>query len=74
MSRFPPGSKIRAVRMIETFFAEAAVLLFVFPVLDEYVQHGNQGVTLGLIVISVVAALFFLALAVLLAATHGDHE
>jgi hypothetical protein len=45
------------------FFTEAAVLVFVFPILDKIVQFGPKGVTLKLGLGSVVTAFFFLFIA-----------
>jgi hypothetical protein len=49
LSKPPEGAFRRLAKMTETFFAEAGVLLFVFPVLDEYVQHGKGAITMHLI-------------------------
>ncbi len=58
------GAQLKSWR---TFLSGAAVLLAVFPILDEFVQRGLQGVTLGLVAISLGGASVLLAIALLLA-------
>ena len=53
----PPGAGGRVARVVETFLTEVGILLFVFPVLDEYVQYGQKGVTVKLIASSISASL-----------------
>lgn len=53
----------RFVSIALEFFTEAAVLVFVFPILDKIVQFGPKGVTLKLGIGSVGTAFFFLFIA-----------
>lgn len=53
----PPGSRKRFAKVTETFFTEVGVLLFVFPVLDEYVQNGQKAMTPKLVGWSLAASL-----------------
>ncbi len=71
---FPKGSRQRAIKVVETFLAEAAVLLAVFPILDEFIQRGLEGVTLKLAVVSVGGASLLLAVAILLAVTTQEGD
>lgn len=64
---FPRGSRVRAAKVLETFCAEAAVLLLVFPVLDEFIQHGMQGVTWRFSSVVLLVSLSFLSVALLIA-------
>lgn len=48
------------------FFTEAAVLVFVFPVVDTVVQFGPKSLTLKLGAVSLVASVVFYLLAVIL--------
>ena len=63
------AARARVLHVLETFLTEAAVLLAVFPVLDEFVQHGPQGVTLKLSVVSIGGAVLLLIISMLIAAT-----
>ncbi len=36
---------LKILEMCNAFFLDAAVLIFVFPVLDMIVEHGTQGVS-----------------------------
>lgn len=54
------------------FFTEAAVLAFVFPVLDRIVEFGAEKVTTLLAFGSIVVAVFFLAIAGML--SRADKE
>jgi hypothetical protein len=65
--RPPIGGFKRLAKMTETFLAEVGVLLFVFPVLDEYVQHGHAGITTHLIAGSLAASVCCYAVAGFLA-------
>ncbi len=67
MSKLTRKAWLRVSKVLETFFAEAAVLLAVFPILDELVARGVQGVTLRLVVTSVLLTLVLLSIAMLLA-------
>ncbi len=62
------------IRVLEAFLSEAAVLLAVFPILDEFVQYGRKGVTLRLVVISLVGSALLLTGAVVLAITTEERE
>ena len=62
------------MRVLETFLGEAAVLLAVFPVLDEFVQRGREGVTLRLVVISFAGAGLLLSGAVTLAVVFDEEN
>ncbi len=61
--RPPPSARNRFAKVAETFLNEVAVLLFVFPVLDEYIQFGKRGVTTFVIATSLGASLGAFALA-----------
>lgn len=65
--RPPAGAFKRFAKMSETFFGEVGVLLFVFPVLDEYVQYGKVAITRRLILGSLVASVCCYILAAMLA-------
>ena len=54
---------LRIAKVLETFLAEAAVLIAVFPILDVFVQYGGAGVTWRLVVTSGTLTLVLLGLA-----------
>ena len=68
--RFPKGSRTRVGHVLETFCAEAAVLLLVFPMLDEFVQRGRSGLSWRLIAASLGSSLFFLTAALFFAIAY----
>lgn len=71
------GSKrrrARIIRIVETFLGEAAVLLAVFPILDEFVQRGREGVTLKLVMFSMSGAGFLLLSAITLAVVFDEED
>lgn len=68
----PPGSLGRVANVAETFFTEVSVLLFVFPVLDEYVQYGGRGVTRGVILWSLGSSAMSLLFAGVLAIFNDE--
>jgi len=43
-----PRELLKVLDLCTTFFLDAAVLVFVFPILDTVVLHGNQEVTFRL--------------------------
>ncbi len=65
--KLPSGWRHRTADVLEMFCAEAAVLLLVFPLLDEFVQHGRQGISWKLISASLSGSLAFLLAAMLIA-------
>ena len=68
MNKLPPEAGRRIARVTETFFTEVGVLLFVFPVLDEYVQYAQKAITLKLIAGSLAASILCYIIAASLAA------
>lgn len=73
--KLPSGWYKRIAKVLETFFAEAAVLLLVFPVLDEFVQRGRAGVSSKLVAASLAGSATFLVAALIIATfvTEEDH-
>ncbi len=65
--RFPPGAGKRIASLLKTFLGEAAVLVFVFPVLDRAVSSGLQGISRVLIAWSLSASFILLSIAMLIA-------
>jgi len=57
----------RFAAIAQEFFTEAAVLVFVFPVLDTIVQFGRAKVTWGLVLGAVGVSIFLLFLAGIIA-------
>ena len=74
LSWVPPGSRKRFAKVTETFFTEVGVLLFVFPVLDEFVQNDLRAVTPRLILGSLAASLTCFGVAGALAVFTGEGQ
>lgn len=74
MNKIPPGAGHRIARVTETFFTEVGVLLFVFPVLDEYVQYGQKAITTKLIAGSLTASILSYIIAAGLAALTREGQ
>ena len=73
MAMKPPiGAGQRLAHMTETFFAEAAVLVFILPAVDRVVSTGLRGLTKHLILGSVGLAVVFFLAASLIAAYRED--
>jgi len=68
------GAQRRIAKVTETFLTEVGVLLFVFPVLDMYVQNGRQGMTAILLVGSGLASFACYTVAAWLAAFTKEGE
>ncbi|HXQ24893.1 MAG TPA: hypothetical protein VN822_00655 [Candidatus Acidoferrales bacterium] len=45
LSALRPRELLKVLDLCTTFFLDAAVLVFVFPILDTVVQHGGQELT-----------------------------
>ncbi len=70
----PIGWRTRVAKVLETFSAEAGVLLLVFPLLDEFVQRGRQGISWKLIAASLGGSAVCLAIALIIAAVVKEEE
>lgn len=65
----PYGARRRIAKQAETFFTEAAVLLFVFPLLDELLHHeGVRGVNWPIILSGLLLALILYVVGLIIAA------
>ena len=64
----PNGARTRIAKLLQEFLTEVSVLLFVFPVLDQFIQHGLRGITRKYVLGSFILALLVLSFASVLAA------
>jgi len=72
--RLSGRAKIKILELCTTFFLDASVLTFVFPVLDTIVERGKRSLTSVLFIGTLgISGVFFL-LAVLTAVMMADRE
>jgi len=66
----------KILSLSEQFLLDAAVLIFVFPVLDTIIQFGKQAITLGLVLgtLAISGVLFIWAIILGMAAVKGQEK
>jgi len=72
--RLSGRAKIKILELCTTFFLDASVLTFVFPVLDTIVERGKRSLTSVLFIGTLGISRVFFLLAVLTAVMMADRE
>lgn len=72
--KIPAGGRRRFAKTTETFMNEVGVLLFVFPVLDLYIQKGASEVTPSYVCGSLIGSMTAFGIASLISVFVGEGE
>jgi len=69
-----PRALLKVLDLCATFFLDASVLIFVFPILDTIVEHGKQSLTGRLFLGTLMISGVFFGLAVITAVMMAGRE